>query len=201
MSISWSKISLVFALSACTLFSTEPVYETNRKFMADYGNLVEQAKSKHYKSVRDAKFDGKSSFGKTAYGRMKMKEIEFQETNAKNNPYQLLEGTGKDGENIRYLGYNSGEFRKEEVDIFKDISIADSDFKHYDMGEKDYNEISNKELQEDYDNIVPLNRDISYKQRIEELKAEKEKKENDTTLKRITNGLKRFGDRIKSLLQ
>ncbi|MDR2527160.1 MAG: hypothetical protein LBC92_04775 [Rickettsiales bacterium] len=177
--------------------SVEPVDRVNDEFIADYRNLVNRAKQKHYKAM-ESQDPTKISFQKTAFGRMKLEEMEMIETNEKNKPYFDLETS--DGE-LKYLSYNADAYKNNETDIFNKIEPGKDDFKHWDLGVKDYTNIGNEELQDDYDVILENGRIEKYRGRIKVLKEEKARQDEENgILNKITKGFKKFGETIKNLL-
>jgi hypothetical protein len=190
----------LFFLVSCNIYlPIEPVDEVNDRFLADYGNLVEKSKKKHNKSIEDAKYDGSVTFEKTAYGRLKNREEKFLKENMANKPYYNLDTGGE--ENVKYLSQNNEKLRDDDTNIFNEIDVKRDDFKHYDLGKKEYTEVSNKELQSDYDLILEREKQERYKERIEKLKIEKEEKDNESFLSKINTGFKKFSDKIKSLIK
>lgn len=193
---------MCLTLGSCRNFiPIEPVVVYNDRFKSDYGSSVKKAKKRHYKSIEDSGYDGTVSFERTALGRLRQRELDFLETNARNNPYVEIERAGSD--NIEYLSYNAGAYSTVEKNIFDDIKIPKNDFKYYNLGKKDYNEISNIELQEAYDYITEINQERLKQIEIARLKEEEkqqQKQKDVTVIDKTREGLKSLTDRIKQLL-
>lgn len=195
-----SVFLLIFFLTACYHFAPlEPVAKVNDNFKTDYGRELNKAKKKHQKSI--ANYDGSVSIEKTAYGRLKQNRLDFIESNAKNNPYFIDE---KAGGEVKYLSSNNGPYINPDSDIFADIEIPQDDFKYYNIGKKDYNELSNIELQNSYDYLYIANQERLRQIEIERLKKEdlqqQEKKEEDI-IKKSKSGFQNLVDKVKSLLK
>ncbi len=198
-------IFLIFVLtliSACQAFiPMEPVVTYNDRFKANYGNSLKKAKKRHYESIKKSGYDGTVSFENTAYGRLVQKEQDFLEINARNNPYVELERSGSS--NIQYLSYNAGAYFETEDNIFDDIKIPKNDFKYYNLGKKEYNEINNIELQETYDYMNEINKERLKQIEIARLREEaiRNQQSNDLSIvDKTKQGLKSLTDRIKELL-
>ena len=166
---------LLFLTSCQALFPVEPVSDVNDRFKANYGTSVNKAKKRHYDSIKKSGYDGTVSFEKTAYGRLKQREMDFLEINARNNPYIEIERAGD--KNLEYLSYNAGAYSETEDNIFDSIEIPNNDFKYYDLGRKEYNEINNIELQETYDYMNVINKERLKQIEIARLKEEELKKQ------------------------
>ena len=194
---------LVFFLSSCHFFfPMEPVASVNDRFKADYGYSVNKAKKKHQKSIEESNYDGKVSFEKTAYGRIMQNRLDFIESNAANNPYVSTERSGE--ENLKYLSYNHGSYINKEEDIFADMKMPKSDFKYYYLGNKNYNEVSNVEIQNSYDYLYVINqeklRQIEIARLQEEATQQQQKKDEDL-VKKSKSGFKSLVNKIKDLLK
>ena len=192
---------IVFLLTSCHFFlPIEPVSEVNRKFKDDYGYSLNKAKKRHKKAIAESGYDGTVPFEKTAYGRLMQERLDFIETNARNNPYVEVQGSGG---NPEYLSYNYGAYSTPENDIFLDMDIPNNDFKYYYLGNKDFNEINNIEIQNSYDYMYVINQERLKQIEIARLKQEEmqrqKKKENDM-LKKGKSGFKNLTNKIKSLL-
>lgn len=191
---------LMFLLSSCYHFlPVEPVAEINEDFKADYGQELEKAKKKHQKSIEN--YDGTVSVEKTAYGRLKQNRLDFIESNAKTNPYVEDEKAGGD---VKYLSYNHGPYTDPNEDIFADVEIPKNTFRHYNIGGKYYNEVSNIELQNSYDYLYVANQERLKQieaERIEQEAIQKQQKEEETVVKKSKSGFKSLVDKIKGLLQ
>ena len=202
-----SKIVLfvlaLFVLSSCQAFlPMEPVATYNDRFKANYGSFVNRAKKKHYESLKKSGYDVTVSFEKTAYGRLVQREKDFLEINARNNPYVEIENAG-DG-NLEYLSYNAGAYFKTEDNIFDDIKIPNNDFKYYNLGKKEYNEINNIELQEAYNYISEINKERLRQIEIARLRSEalsRQNKKELSVIDKTKEGLKNLTDKIKELLK
>lgn len=195
-------LTCLVILSSCQAFvPMEPVATVNDRFKANYGNILNKTKKRHYESLKKSGYDGTVSFEKTAYGRLRQNELDFLEINARNNPYIELERAGDS--NLEYLSYNSGAYTQKEDNIFDNIEIPKNDFKYYDLGKKDYNEINNIELQESYDYMDLINKERLKQIEIARLREEAIKKQQDKNsgiLDKTKKGLKNLTDRIKSLI-
>jgi len=180
----------------------EPVASVNDRFKADYGYSVNKAKKKHQKSIEESNYDGKVSFEKTAYGRIMQNRLDFIESNAANNPYVSTERSGE--ENLKYLSYNHGSYINKEEDIFADMKMPKSDFKYYYLGNKNYNEVSNVEIQNSYDYLYVINqeklRQIEIARLQEEATQQQQKKDEDL-VKKSKSGFKSLVNKIKDLLK
>ncbi len=189
-------------LSSCQAFlPMEPVATYNDRFKASYGSSLNKAKKRHYDSIKKSGYDGTVSFENTAYGRLVKREQDFLEINARNNPYVELERAGST--NVEYLSYNAGAYYEVENNIFNDIKIPKNDFKYYNLGKKEYNEINNIELQETYDYISEINKERLKQIEIARLKEEyrqRQQKKDITVIDKTKQGLKNLTDRIKELL-
>ena len=196
-------ILLLLFLNACgVIFPIEPVLPINERFIARYRYSVNKAKEKHYKALQLAKENMDIEFANTAYGKFLRREYEFLETNEKNNPYIVMPRAGD--KNLSYLAYNSDPYNAGEENLFDLIIIPSNDFKHYDLGRKKYNEISNIELQEAYDYMYIINRERLRQIEIARLRQEAIQKEidkNSSLLDKGKKGLKNFTDKLKSLLK
>lgn len=199
---SYIFLLFILILTSCRAFlPIEPVSDVNDKFNSNYGNIVKKSKKKHYNSIKKSGYDGTVSFEKTAYGRLKQNEIDFLEINARNNPYIEVERAGD--KNLEYLSYNAGAYTETEDNIFDNIEIPKNDFKYYNLGRKEYNEINNIELQETYDYMDVINKERLKQIEIARLKEEalKKNREKDSgILDKTKKGLKNLTDRIKNLL-
>jgi len=193
--------AMLFLVSCHNFMPVEPVAPINDKFNARYGRLVDSAKKRHYDSVKSANTGEIASFGRTAVGRMKQKEIDFIESNTKNNPYPTVEGPSPDG--VRYLSENSIAYAQQEHDFFDDINPSPkNDFKHYDLGKKNYDGVDNKELQEAYDHINLMNIEKERREgevRIQEQMLSNQKNSNDL-IEKAKQGLQSLTNTIKALL-
>ncbi|MDR3290484.1 MAG: hypothetical protein LBT02_04395 [Rickettsiales bacterium] len=190
---------LLLLLTSCeALLSYEPTKRSNDDFLDTYGTKIERAKEKHYQSIKEQNYQG-ATFENTAMGREKAREMEFLVSNEENKPYKELENAG--GIGIKYLSDNVDRYKEDEIDIFSTIQPEDDDFVRFNKGTKDYTEIDNRELQEDYDKIMEDGSVERYEARLKKLK-EDEQKQNDTgTLNKMTKGLKKFGATVKGLLK
>lgn len=201
-----SFLLISFLLSSCHFFlSVEPIAKIDHQFLVNYGNQVKKAKKKYYQSLAEANYNGEVSFEKTAYGKILQTEIDFIESNAKNNPYINVD-TSQNGE-VEYLTYNSGPYKDVKKNIFDDIKIPNNDFKYYNLGRKDYSEINNIELQEAYDYIQLINQEIFKQMEIARLRAEamktnqKQDKTIDTTIiDKTKENLKTLTDKLKGII-
>jgi hypothetical protein len=197
-----NSILLFILLSACELFApVEPVARINNNFKSNYGNFVKKAKKNHEEAFAKAGYTGVPSFGNTAYGRLKQTELDFLEKNMENKPYFEAENAGPG--NLIYNSYNSGEYNTDyNEDIFADIKIPKNGFRHYDLGQKDYNGISNIEIQKSYDYIGAISKEqlkqIEIARLIEE---ENNKNKKDKMTDKVGKGLKKLTDKIKGLLK
>jgi hypothetical protein len=192
---------LVF-LTSCNIFVVrEPVEKINNSFLDTHGAIIKSAKDRHKKNMENSKYTGQVNFEKTAMGRMRAKEMEFLEKNMANKPYFDVDTAGGDGENVKYLTYNNGPYKTAEYDYFGDVTPNDNSFRYYSLGDKEYTEISNKELQDDYYKVIELNKTSQYNSKVQSLKMEKEERDNEGILNKMTNGLKKFGDKLKNLLK
>jgi len=193
---------VVLFLNSChTFLPMEPVAAVNDRFNANYGKSVRAAKKRHYDSIKKSGYDGNVSFEKTAYGRLKQNELDFIEINARNNPYIEVERAGDS--RLEYLSYNAGAYTRREDNIFDDINIPKNDFKYYNLGKKEYNEINNIELQESYDYMNVINQERMRQIEIARLREERirEQTTKDTgVIEKTKKGLKSLTDRIRSLL-
>ena len=193
---------LVLLITSCQAFiPTEPVATVNDRFKANYGSTVSKAKKRHYDSIKKSGYDGNVSFEKTAYGRLRQRELDFLEINARNNPYVEVERAGD--KNLEYLSYNAGAYTETEDNIFDNIEIPKNDFKYYNLGRKEYNEINNIELQETYDYMDVINKERLKQIEIARLKEEALQRQRDKDsgiLDKTKKGLKNLTDRIKNLL-
>lgn len=193
---------LAFFLTSCHyFFPQEPVAEVNDRFKADYGYSVNKAKKKHQKSIKESGYDGNVSIEKTAYGRIMQNRLDFIESNAKNNPYVSVERAGE--ENLKYLSYNHGIYTNPDADIFADMKMPRSDFKYYNIGKKDYDEISNIELQNSYDYLYVVNQEKLRQIEIARLREEavqKQQKQDEDLVKKSKSGFRTLVDKVKGLL-
>lgn len=204
-------ILLLFVLSSCYFFlPIEPIEKVDDQFLLEYGGEVRRAKRKHYKSLAEANYNGEVSFEKTAYGKLLKAEKDFIEQNTKNNPFIKINTSNYDkiGTMPQYLTYNAGPYKIVKNNIFNDIKIPNNDFKHYNLGKKDFNEINNIELQEAYNYIYVINQEIVRQIEIAKLRAEAmkttQKQDNNNESTSIVNktreNLKNLTDRLKGLI-
>ena len=194
-------IIALFTVSCQAFIPIEPVADVNDRFKANYGSTVKKAKRRHYESLKKSGYDGKVSFEKTAYGRLKQNELDFLEINARNNPYVEVERSGD--KNLEYLSYNAGAYFETEDNIFDSIEIPQNDFKYYNLGRKEYNEINNIELQETYDYMNIINKERLKQIEIARLKEEalqRQRDKNSGVIDKTKKGLKSLTNRIKNLL-
>lgn len=192
---------LIF-LASCKFFvPVEPIADVNDRFNASYGKLVKKAKRKNKESLKKNPYDGTIDFDKTAYGRLLKSEADFIEINARNNPYIVVSRSGPD--NMEYLSANYGKYQENEDNIFDEIIIPKNDFKYYNLGRKQYNEISNIELQESYDYIVEINKERLKQIEIARLKQEallREQEKNQSLRDRTRKGLQNLTKKIQELI-
>lgn len=202
-----SFLLLFLLLSSCYFFlPIEPIARIDDEFLEEYGSQVRKAKKKYYQSLSQEKYEGYVDFEKTAYGKIIQAELDFIESNAKNNPFISI-NTPNDSK-VEYLTYNSAQYKVVDDNIFDDIKIPNNDFKYYNLGRKDYQEINNIELQEAYDYMQLINQEIFKQTEIARLKAEAEKKPESkkpiinpsTIVDKTKENLKTFTDRIKGLV-
>lgn len=197
-----SVFLLLIFLSACHFFfPMEPVAEVNDRFKVDYGYSINKAKKKHQKAIKESGYDGSVKFEKTAYGRIMQNRLDFIESNAKNNPYVPVERPGE--ENLEYLSYNHGHYFNQDTDVFADMKMPKSDFKYYNLGAKDYNELSNIELQNSYDYLYVANQERLRQIEIARLREEaiqRQQKQEESLLKRGRSGFRNLVDKVKGLL-
>ena len=192
----------LFLASCRVFFPVEPVADINDRFKSDYGYSVNKAKKRHKKALEESNYDGNVSFEKTAYGKIMQNRIDFIESNAKNNPYVSVERPGE--ENLKYLSYNHGPYVNQETDIFADMKMPRSDFKYYYLGDKNYDEISNIELQNSYDYLYVVNQEKLKQIEIARLREEaiqQEQKRDEDLAKKSKSGFKNLVDKVKGLLQ
>lgn len=202
-----SLLLMLLFLSSCYFFMPiEPIAKIDDEFLLKYGREVQRAKKKYYKSLADANYDGQVSFEKTAYGRLLQAEKDFIEQNEQNNPFVKINTEKPSNDKINYLSYNSGPYKVAENNIFNDIIIPNDDFQYYDLGQKEFNEINNIELQEAYDYIDLINQEIARQMEIARLRAEELKKsqpkiqQNTTIIDKTRENLKSLTDRLKGLI-
>jgi hypothetical protein len=176
------------------------VFDANSDFKSEYGNVLNRARNKHERSIREQNYTGEVSFEKTAYGKMKVREVEFLEQNMRNKSFTEISGYGNDGDNLQYLTYNSGPYRTAEYDYFSDVEPAEDDFSKYDLGKKEYIDISNKELQSAYDNVTKISKQKEYEETYQRLKRA-EDEENSKLSNRIGDATRRFTDKLKRILK
>ena len=196
----------VFLPSCYFVIPMEPIDRIDDEFLAEYGSRVGKAKKKYYQSLSQEKNKEYVDFEKTAYGKIIQAELDFIENNAKNNPFISI-NTPNDSK-VEYLTYNSAQYKVIDDNIFDEIKIPNNDFKYYNLGRKDYQEINNIELQEAYDYIQLINQEIFKQTEIARLKAEAEKKpvskkpiiNPSTIVDKTKENLKVLTDRIKGLV-
>ena len=202
-----SFLLLFLFLPSCYFFlPIEPIARIDDEFLAEYGSRVRKAKKIYYKSLSQKKNKEYVDFEKTAYGKIIQAELDFIENNAKNNPFISI-NTPNDSK-VEYLTYNSAQYKVIDDNIFDEIKIPNNDFKYYNLGRKDYQEINNIELQEAYDYIQLINQEIFKQTEIARLKAEAEKKpvskkstiNPSTIVDKTKENLKVLTDRIKGLV-
>lgn len=199
---------LLFFLSSCYFFMPiEPIARIDDEFLLEYGREVQRAKRKYYKSLAAANYNGEVDFNKTAYGKLLQAERDFIEQNAKNNPFQKINTKQSQFDNkVEYLTYNTGPYKVLENNIFDDIIIPDDDFQYYNLGQKDFNEINNIELQEAYDYLYLISQEIARQMEIAKLRAEELKKtqniqtQETTIIDKTRENLKSLTDRLKGLI-
>lgn len=198
-----SAFLLAFFLTSCRIFfPVEPVAQVNDRFKADYSYSVNKAKKRHQKAIEQSNYDGTVSLEKTAYGKIMQNRLDFIESNAKNNPYVSVERSGE--ENLKYLSYNHGPYVNQETDIFANMKMPKSDFKYYYLGDKEYDEVSNIELQNSYDYLYVVNQEKLKQIEIARLKEEaiqQQQKKDEDLIKKSKSGFKSLVDKIKGLLQ
>ncbi|GMO60871.1 MAG: hypothetical protein Ta2D_06600 [Rickettsiales bacterium] len=190
---------LLFLILCCACSIIEPReanYTRDKRWKEQYEGQVKKMKKKHEKSIKDADYKG-ASFENTAMGRLKAEEQAFLVKNAEVKPYREAEEAGGP---VVYLSNNVDKYKEEEIDIFSEIKPDDDDFKNYDLGRKEYIEIGNKELQQDYDIIVSNSKEYKDRQRLRELERLEEQQRDSGVFNRMTDGLKKFGTKIKGLL-
>ena len=200
-------ILLIFLQSCYFFVPLEPIAKIDDEFLLEYGREVRRAKRKYYKSLAEANYNGEVDFNKTAYGKLLQAEKDFIEQNAKNNPFQKINTVqGKSDNKVEYLTYNTGPYKILENNIFDDIVIPDDDFQYYNLGQKDFNEINNIELQEAYDYLYLINQETARQMEIARLRAEELKKTQSTQTQETTiidktrENLKGLTDRLKGLI-
>lgn len=202
-----NKLVLLLAillLASCSdplFLRREPVGKVNDKFLAYYGNDVNKAKKKHNKMTLSNEYSNLVPEEQTAYGRIKRKEAEFLAYNRGGKPYTVVENAGGEPQ---YLAQNSDAFKKPDT-TFDDIVVPDGDFEFYYVGSKDFNEVNNRELQQSYDYVYVINKEIAKQTELIKLRereeAKKYVKEEEGFLDRTRKGLQSLTDRIKGLLK
>lgn len=195
-------VLLIFILSGChVFFPLEPVASVNDNFMSSYGNIVNKAKKRNQESIKNSNYNGTVSLEKTAYGRQIQNERDFLKNNTANNPYVVDEKAS--AENVEYLTYNYGPYFEKEQGMFDDIKTPSNDFKYYYLGDKDYNDINNIELQQTYDYMEVMSKERTKQIELARLKEEvitKQENKNKGIFEKTKSGLKNLTDRIKGLL-
>lgn len=200
---------ILLFLSSCYFFAPiEPIAKIDDEFLLEYGGEVRRAKRKYYKSIAESNYNGEVRFEDTAYGKLLQAEKDFLEQNTKNNPFIKINTTNKKNisQKIEYLTYNAGPYTTVENNIFNDIKIPENDFLHYDLGQKDFNEINNIELQEAYNYISVINDEINKQIELARLRAEalkttqQTKQESTSIIDKTRENLKGLTDRLKGII-
>lgn len=204
-----SILLILLFLSSCYFFAPiEPIAKIDDEFLLEYGGEVRRAKRKYYKSIAESNYNGEVRFEDTAYGKLLQAEKDFLEQNTKNNPFIKINTTNKKNisQKIEYLTYNAGPYTTVENNIFNDIKIPENDFLHYDLGQKDFNEINNIELQEAYNYISVINDEINKQIELARLRAEalkttqQTKQESTSIIDKTRENLKGLTDRLKGII-
>lgn len=204
-----SILLILLFLSSCYFFAPiEPIAKIDDEFLLEYGGEIRRAKRKYYKSIAESNYNGEVRFEDTAYGKLLQAEKDFLEQNTKNNPFIKINTTNKKNvsQKVEYLTYNAGPYTTVENNIFNDIKIPENDFLHYDLGQKDFNEINNIELQEAYNYISVINDEINKQIELARLRAEalkttqQTKQESTSIIDKTRENLKGLTDRLKGII-
>ena len=120
---------------------------------------------------------------------------------SKNNPYPTVERASHD--NLKYVNGNFGSYVDNQENVFDSIEVPKNDFQHYYIGQKDYNDVDNIELQEAYDYIETINiekaRQAEYAKMRQEVNQPKTN-EGESFADKAKRGFQNLADKIKSLL-
>lgn len=204
-----SLLLILFFLSSCYFFAPiEPIAKIDDEFLLEYGGEVRRAKRKYYKSIAEANYNGEIKFEDTAYGKLLQAEKDFLEQNTKNNPFIKINTTSKNSINqkVEYLTYNAGPYKVVENNIFDDIKIPENDFQYYNLGQKEFNEINNIELQEAYNYMSVINAEINRQIETARLRAEalkesqKPAQESTSIIDRTRENLRGLTDRLMGII-
>ncbi len=191
-------VVLVFLNSCSYIFPLEPVSKVNDEFMFRYGTEINRAKRKHYRELEIGLKEEAKREPETAYGRMLRDQLDFIESNAKNNPYKTI-NTLTNEYTTEYLAYNAKPVFTRE-DIFEEMNIPEYDFQHYNLGKKEFNEISNIELQEAYDFMYLINQEKIRLMQLNEIRSQQVKSdESKSTISTTTNIIEETKKNIETL--